>query len=189
MVMAGSSPSITVPTNQLPQRDFSKRTLVTVRFSGLRFFLMRYRIAQFLCLFLVQGLVLAQECNKKACQSCLMEDGCVWSGQTCQAECLQDVSCFFITTTADETIPKICARARQELLDSKMCAIQRDCTSCTSTTTTVSNESSCQWYTEGNACRSGCTLNGCGDTECNNNDDDDDEEECSGLGFLCFLGK
>lgn len=126
-----------------------------------------------------------EECsNVSTCVECLETDDCgAWAPVAgCLVDCgeIADASCYTTTTFPDFDIQETCLAAADSEADAKLCAEQKDCETCVTTTLSSSNgNETCQWFQDGQYCGSACDMTGCGVKTC--------IDPCDGLSCLDCL--
>ena len=112
-----------------------------------------------------------------SCRECLNNsdgttgESCVWVPVVgCIESCstIADTSCFDQSNYPTSSVDEICTIVDNAQDDVELCQRQFDCTSCTDSILS-DGTSTCQWFEIGEFCASGCGMDGCGTSTC---DDD-----------------
>lgn len=113
--------------------------------------------------------------NDLDCVACLESSDCGhWQNEGgCFDFCMiQDVACYTTFTFPNFTNEETCQAAANNKADQMLCSQQANCTTCVATTLISDDNTTCQWFTEGEYCGSACGMTGCGEKECRVSDDD-----------------
>jgi hypothetical protein len=113
---------------------------------------------------------LPSECGGAAtCLDCLNQVGCdAWSVGMCFESCDNaptDVGCYSSEYFDGIGPEEICTKHDNDKADTELCSSQTECSSCVDTVMS-DGDRSCQWFEDGGYCGSGCDMNGCGVTTC-----------------------
>ena len=139
-----------------------------------------------LCLFAlivaISGVAMVSACaENESCDACLAQN-CVWIPvEGCLESCamIADTSCYDPTNFPDLDVPAICSLVADAEADAALCNSQEDCSSCVGTILS-DGTTTCQWFSDGELCDSGCGMDGCGETTCMPTMDDcEGNEACS----------
>jgi hypothetical protein len=101
------------------------------------------------------------------CGKCLQTPECgAWAAGSCLESCdlIADVACYTVQNSG-QSINETCQTAANNEADATLCSSKSNCGECVGTTLLDGN-TTCQWFSDGDFCGSGCGLTGCGENTC-----------------------